>query len=271
MRATSTCRRPLFAADRDDCRSRRPTTSTEGSTGACTALPRRWQQDRAGAGAPHPIDPATVKPEDMPTAVRMRRLEQKTQALKERAWQLKARVQMLKEQMLGGGVGAQALIAHAQRDGQLVPADQARSTRSTARRCSRAPTRPPRASTRPRASTSSPARSRRATTTSPRSRRTAATATACSSTCRSTRSPRTATQAFTAGEGKISKVDCKGVREGRPDDAAREAPGDRVQGHAGQPEKPAAAPTPATGATPAPAAAPATTPAPAPAPAGPGK
>ena len=49
----------------------------------------------------------------MPTAVRMRRLEQRTQALKERAWQLKARVQMLKEQMLGGGVGAQALITHA--------------------------------------------------------------------------------------------------------------------------------------------------------------
>ena len=60
----------------------------------------------------------------MPTAVRMRRLEQKTQALKERAWQLKARVQMLKEQMLGGGVGAQALIAHGERHGQLVPPDQ---------------------------------------------------------------------------------------------------------------------------------------------------
>lgn len=49
----------------------------------------------------------------MPTAVRMRRLEQKTQALKERAWQLKARVQMLKEQILGGGAGAQAVVAHA--------------------------------------------------------------------------------------------------------------------------------------------------------------
>jgi hypothetical protein len=57
-------------------------------------------------------DLAAVKPEDMPTDVRMRRLEQKTQALKERAWQLKARVQMLKEQMLGGGVGASALITH---------------------------------------------------------------------------------------------------------------------------------------------------------------
>lgn len=57
--------------------------------------------------------PADVLPENMPTSVRMRRLEQKTQALKERAWQLKARVQMLKEQVLGGGVGAQTVVAHA--------------------------------------------------------------------------------------------------------------------------------------------------------------
>lgn len=62
-------------------------------------------------------DLASVKPEDMPTAVRLRRLEQKTQALKERAWQLKARVQMLKEQTLGGGVGAQAMINHADQMG----------------------------------------------------------------------------------------------------------------------------------------------------------
>lgn len=62
-------------------------------------------------------DLAAVKPEEMPTAVRMRRLEQKTQALKERAWQLKARVQMLKEQTLGGGVGAQAMIGHADQMG----------------------------------------------------------------------------------------------------------------------------------------------------------
>ena len=61
---------------------------------------------------PQPTGSEPVKPEDMPTAVRMRRLEQQTQALKETAWQLKARVQMLKEQMLGGGVGAQAVIAH---------------------------------------------------------------------------------------------------------------------------------------------------------------
>lgn len=63
----------------------------------------------APAGAPAV---PTEKTEDMPTAVRMRRLEQQTQALKERAWQLKARVQLLKEQMIGGGVGAQAIISH---------------------------------------------------------------------------------------------------------------------------------------------------------------
>jgi hypothetical protein len=79
----------------------------------------------AGSGSGSAVGPTTgntpdantdlsaVKPEDMPTDVRIRRLEQQTQALKERAWQLKARMQMLKEQTLGGGVGAQALITHA--------------------------------------------------------------------------------------------------------------------------------------------------------------
>jgi hypothetical protein len=66
----------------------------------------------AAAPADNNAAPADVKPEDMPTAIRMRRLEERTQALKERTWQLKARIQMLKEQMLGGGVGAQAMIVH---------------------------------------------------------------------------------------------------------------------------------------------------------------
>lgn len=92
-----------------------------GAAAGSAAAPAAPTGAGAGAGsaaAPAPVpaasaaDLAAVKPEDMPTAVRMRRLEQKTQALKERAWQLKARLQMLKEQTLGGGVGAQALIAH---------------------------------------------------------------------------------------------------------------------------------------------------------------
>jgi hypothetical protein len=94
------------------------------TTGSAAAAPTGATGAAAGSNAPAagtgsatpiaaPTDLASVNPEDMPTAVRMRRLEQKTQALKERAWQLKARVQMLKEQMLGGGAGAQAVVAHA--------------------------------------------------------------------------------------------------------------------------------------------------------------
>jgi hypothetical protein len=88
--------------DKDKKGSGSDTTASAAGSGSAAAPP---------APAPQ-VDLASVKPEDMPTAVRMRRLEQKTQALKERAWQLKARVQMLKEQMLGGGVGAQAVITH---------------------------------------------------------------------------------------------------------------------------------------------------------------
>jgi hypothetical protein len=83
------------------------------ASGSGSAAPATGSAAGSAAGSADAIDPSSVKPEDMPTAVRMRRLEQKTQALKERAWQLKARVQLLKEQLIGGGVGAQALIAHA--------------------------------------------------------------------------------------------------------------------------------------------------------------
>src|SRR5262245_43396219 len=76
------------------------------SAPAGTSADGKAASDGSAAAPAPPPDLSAVKPEDMPTAVRMRRLEQKTQALKERAWQLKARVQMLKEQMIGGGVGA---------------------------------------------------------------------------------------------------------------------------------------------------------------------
>src|SRR5688500_3989942 len=89
-----------------------PKAPAAGSAGSAPAPTPATPAPEPAPPAPSP-DPSTVKPEDMPTAVRMRRLEQRTQALKERAWQLKARVQMLKEQMLGGGVGAQTLISHA--------------------------------------------------------------------------------------------------------------------------------------------------------------
>jgi hypothetical protein len=51
-------------------------------------------------------------PTDVPVNLRLRRLEQRVQALKERAWRANARVGMLKEAVLGGGVGARAGIRH---------------------------------------------------------------------------------------------------------------------------------------------------------------
>lgn len=79
-------------------------TASSSTPGAAPAAP--------AAGAPLPINPANVAPEAMPDPVRIRRLEQRVQALKERAWRAKARVGMLKESVLGGGIGAQALVMH---------------------------------------------------------------------------------------------------------------------------------------------------------------
>jgi len=50
--------------------------------------------------------------EDTAPALRLRRLEQRVQALKERAWRAKARVGILKEDALIGGTGASASLAH---------------------------------------------------------------------------------------------------------------------------------------------------------------
>lgn len=47
-----------------------------------------------------------------PPNLRLKQLEQRVQGLKERAWRAKARVGMLKEAVLGGGVGARASIIH---------------------------------------------------------------------------------------------------------------------------------------------------------------
>ena len=200
---------------------RRPLRAAGSASGrrAAPASTRRGHGQRDGQPPAPPTDLAAVKPEDMPTAVRMRRLEQKTQALKERAWQLKARVadaqgaDARRRRRRAGGDRAR------ERDGQLVPPDQAHRTRSTARRCS---SRTDDSGETPlqdrRASTCSPARSRPATTTCrvgrdvPRPR------------LRRVRVPlevhvhrEAARSTFIAGEGKISKVDVPRLREGRRD------------------------------------------------------
>jgi hypothetical protein len=62
----------------------------------------------------NPVPTATTPagPESAPANLRLRELEQRVDALKEQAWRVKARVGMLKEAVLGGGVGARATITH---------------------------------------------------------------------------------------------------------------------------------------------------------------
>jgi len=75
----------------------------------------------ASGAAPPPAEPQQVTTsqsqpqlggEPAPTDIRLRSLEQKVDALKEQAWRVKARVGMLKEAVLGGGIGARATITH---------------------------------------------------------------------------------------------------------------------------------------------------------------
>lgn len=72
--------------------------------------------------APDADSPPAAEPPaaegDVPVNVRLRRLEQKVQSLKERAWRSKARVGMLKEAVLGGGVGARATVVHKNKMGR---------------------------------------------------------------------------------------------------------------------------------------------------------
>jgi hypothetical protein len=97
-----------------------PTTGTTASPTATTPAPGATPGSPPTTGDPAaPTGEAgtTVDPEQMPTNLRLRRLEQRVQALKERAWRAKARVGMLKEAVLGGGVGAQASLVHVNKMG----------------------------------------------------------------------------------------------------------------------------------------------------------
>jgi hypothetical protein len=62
------------------------------------------------AAAPSSSTPVGAQP--APPNIRLRDLEQRVEALKEQAWRVKARVGMLKEAVLGGGIGARATIVH---------------------------------------------------------------------------------------------------------------------------------------------------------------
>jgi len=75
--------------------------------GAQPANPPPPQANPAPAAA---AAPAGI--ESVPPNMRLRNLEQRVDALKEQAWRVKARVGMLKEAVLGGGIGARATITH---------------------------------------------------------------------------------------------------------------------------------------------------------------
>jgi hypothetical protein len=66
----------------------------------------------SGTGAQAAVPTGAPPPSEVPVNIRLRQLEQRVQALKERAWRAKARVEMLKEAVLGGGIGARAGILH---------------------------------------------------------------------------------------------------------------------------------------------------------------
>jgi hypothetical protein len=68
-----------------------------------------WGQEPPAPSTPAPA-PAPAQPP--PANLRLRDLEQRVEALKEQAWRVKARVGMLKEAVLGGGIGARATILH---------------------------------------------------------------------------------------------------------------------------------------------------------------
>jgi hypothetical protein len=67
-----------------------------------------------GGGA---VAATTSVDSNVPVNIRLRQLEQRVQALKERAWRAKARVEMLKEAVLGGGIGSRAGIWHVNKMG----------------------------------------------------------------------------------------------------------------------------------------------------------
>jgi hypothetical protein len=80
--------------------------------GALASRPASSQEPPAGGGAAPAPAPTPAGTEAAPPGLRLRKLEQKVQGLKEQAWRVKARVGMLKEAVLGGGVGARASIRH---------------------------------------------------------------------------------------------------------------------------------------------------------------
>jgi hypothetical protein len=99
-------------ADKPGAKPGEKPAAKAGASGANDAQPGS-SPAAGGAKAPAASAPPTGAPSsEVPVNLRLRQLEQRVQALKERAWRAKARVEMLKEAVLGGGIGARAGIQH---------------------------------------------------------------------------------------------------------------------------------------------------------------
>ena len=90
------------------------TTATDDSADAAGETAAAPAGGAPSASAP---EPSAEELEAMPDNLRLRRLEQRVQELKERAWRTKARVSELEEAVLGAGVGANATIVHVDKMG----------------------------------------------------------------------------------------------------------------------------------------------------------
>jgi hypothetical protein len=99
--------------------SAQPAAGKPATTPAATpaAAPAPAPTATPAAGTPVAAPAPAAGADDVPVNLRLRRLEQQVQALKERAWRSKARVGMLKEAVLGGGIGARASIQHVNKMG----------------------------------------------------------------------------------------------------------------------------------------------------------
>lgn len=100
-----------------DAKAVSPPTQPPAGTGAASSAPAPAPSTRAdtptapgNSGAP--VGSASAGTAEEARAVRLRTLEQRVQALKEQSWRVKARVGLLKEAVLGGGIGARASIVH---------------------------------------------------------------------------------------------------------------------------------------------------------------
>jgi len=93
-----------------------PAAAQPDDEGSAPAADEAASDDTPADEKPADVTPdtaaGTATSSQVPVNLRLRSLEQRVQALKERAWRAKARVGMLKEAVLGGGVGARASIVH---------------------------------------------------------------------------------------------------------------------------------------------------------------